>query len=149
MPEARLRLLVVEDHAETRELMTELLGVHGYDVVAVDSAERGIERLRSERFDVVVSDHWLDGGETGTWLLCTAAAEGLLESTCAIMCSAERKLEAPEGVPLLRKPVDFTALDQTIKRMLAEPPRSMTRQREMLDATIPVARARAPHRRAR
>src|SRR5687767_7231871 len=105
MTDARSRLLVVEDHAETRELMTELLGAYGYEVTAVDNAEDGIEELRSGCYDVVVSDHWLEGGETGTWLLCTAAKEGLLDQTRAIMCSAERKLDGvPEGVPLMRKP---------------------------------------------
>lgn len=144
MAEVRSRLLVVEDHEETRELMTDLLGSWGYDVTAVESAERGLEELRSNAYDVVVSDHWLDGGETGTWLLCTASAEGLLDHTRAIMCSAERRLDGvPEGVPLMRKPIDFRALDEAIQRMLAEPPRSIRRKRAILYVTTSAASARA------
>lgn len=98
--------------------MTEFLARFGYDVTAVESAERAIERLRAEHYDVVVSDHWLEGGETGTWLLCTAEAEGLLERTHAIMCSAEWKLEGvPDGIPLMQKPIDVYALDETIKKI--------------------------------
>lgn len=144
MADARSRLLVVEDHEETRELMTDLLGTWGYSVTAVESAERGLEELRSNSYDVVVSDHWLEGGETGTWLLCTASAEGLLDNTRAIMCSAERRLDGvPEGVPLMRKPIDFHALDEAIKRMLSEPPRSMRRKRAILYVTTSAASARA------
>lgn len=144
MAEARSRLLVVEDHAETRELMTDLLGSWGYDVTAVESAESGLEELRSNSYDLVVSDHWLDGGETGTWLLCTASAEGLLDHTRAIMCSAERRLEGvPEGIPLMRKPIDFHALDEAIKQLLSEVPRSTRRKRAILYVTTSAASARA------
>jgi DNA-binding NtrC family response regulator len=144
MADARSRLLVVEDHEETRDLMTQLLGSWGYDVTAVESAERGLEELRSSVYDVVVSDHWLDGAETGTWLLCTASAEGLLDQTRAIMCSAERRLDGvPEGVPFMRKPIDFRALDEAIQRMLAEPPRSIRRKRAILYVTTSAASARA------
>jgi DNA-binding NtrC family response regulator len=147
MPDERLRLLIVEDHADTRELMTELLAAYGYDVTAVESAERGLDELRSRAYRVVVSDHWLEGGETGTWLLCTAAAEGLLDDTHAIMCSAERSLEGvPNGVPLMRKPLDFAALHASITRMLAEPPRSMRRTRATLYVTTSSASARAKER---
>jgi CheY-like chemotaxis protein len=144
MVDARSRLLIVEDHVDTRELMAELLAVYGYEVTAVESAERGLEELRSHAFDVVVSDHWLEGGETGTWLLCTAAAEGLLDHTRAIMCSAERSIEGvPHGVPFMRKPLDFAALDESIRRMLAEPPRSLRRMRATLYVTTSAASARA------
>lgn len=144
MADVRLRLLVVEDHEETRELMTELLGAYGYDVLAVESAERGLDELRSHAYDVVVSDHWLEGGATGTWLLCTAAAEGLLDRTRAIMCSAERTLDGvPDGVPLMRKPIDFAALDASIKRMLEAPARSTRRTRAILYVTTSAASARA------
>lgn len=144
MAAARLRLLIVEDHPETRELMTELLATYGYDVTAVESAERGLEELRSRAYAVVISDHWLEGGETGTWLLCTASAEGLLDETRAIMCSAERRLDGvPDGIPLMRKPIDFAALDGAIRQMIAEPPRSIRRKRATLYVTTSAASARA------
>jgi DNA-binding NtrC family response regulator len=144
MADVRLRLLIVEDHAETRELMTELLAAYGYEVTAVESAELGLDELRSNAYDVVVSDHWLEGGETGTWLLCTAAAEGLLDRTRAIMCSAERRLDGvPDGVPLMRKPIDFAALDEAIRNLVSEPPRSMRRTRAILYVTTSAASARA------
>jgi DNA-binding NtrC family response regulator len=144
MADVRLRLLIVEDHAETRELMTELLAAYGYEVTAVESAELGLDELRSNAYDVVVSDHWLEGGETGTWLLCTAAAEGLLDRTRAIMCSAERRLDGvPDGVPFMRKPIDFAALDEAIRNLVSEPPRSMRRTRAILYVTTSAASARA------
>lgn len=99
-------MLVVEDHDETRELLRELLVASGYDVVGGATAEDGLHELRSGRYDVVVSDHWLDRGRTGGWMLGAAAAEGLLSRTPAIMCTAERRVsDLPDGVPIMSKPV--------------------------------------------
>lgn len=119
----RISVLVVEDHPETLDLMCEMLEANGYAATGVASAEEGIEELRTGRYALVISDHWLDRGATGTWMLCTAANEGLLSRTAAIMCSAERRLDGvPSGVPVLTKPVDFTKLLSAIERLLAERP---------------------------
>lgn len=121
----RISVLVVEDHPETLDLMCEMLGAHGYDPTGVATAEDGLRELRSRRYAVVISDHWLDRGETGTWMLCTAAHEGLLAHTAAIMCSAERRIDGvPDGVPVLTKPIDFPKLLSAVERLLdgAPPP---------------------------
>jgi len=108
-------ILFVEDHEDTRELVGELLTASGHSVTGVGSAERGIEELRAGTFDVLVTDFWLDPGETGAWLLNTAQAEGLLGP--AIMCTAERLLPPlPEGVVVLKKPVDIDALLAEVER---------------------------------
>ncbi len=121
----RISVLVVEDHPETLDLMCEMLAAHGYDPMGVATAEEGLRELRSGRYAVVISDHWLDRGETGTWMLGTAAHEGLLAHTAAIMCSAERRIDGvPDGVPVLTKPIDFPKLLSAIERLLdgAPPP---------------------------
>lgn len=119
----RISVLVVEDHPETLDLMCEMLAANGYDPTGVATAEDGLHELRSGGYAVVISDHRLDRGETGTWMLCAAANEGLLERTAAIMCSAERRLDGvPNGVPVLAKPIDFPKLLSAIDRLLDETP---------------------------
>ncbi|MCF8206457.1 MAG: response regulator [Methylotenera sp.] len=51
-----LRTLFVEDNAELREQIGELLAEEGLVVVGCDSAEAALQRYAAERFDLVVTD---------------------------------------------------------------------------------------------
>jgi hypothetical protein len=53
---AQLRILVVEDHADTRELIERALVEAGADVRAVAGARRALEIAKEGKIDVVVSD---------------------------------------------------------------------------------------------
>ena len=58
----RARVLVVEDQAPVRDLITELLELHNYDVVAAPDAETALSRVdEHEPFDVVLTDIVLPG----------------------------------------------------------------------------------------
>ena len=57
----RPRLLLVEDDAATRTLLSKHLERQGCQVVAVDAAEEGIVEAGSTRFDAVVADVHLPG----------------------------------------------------------------------------------------
>ncbi len=51
-----LRLLVVDDEADARELLTTLLNFHGADVKAAASAGEALEMLQSWKPDLLISD---------------------------------------------------------------------------------------------
>lgn len=52
-----VRVLLVDDHGDSREAVAEFLMSHGANVVPVDSAEAGLRSLqKGPAFDVVVSD---------------------------------------------------------------------------------------------
>ena len=51
-----MRVLVVDDDPDTRDLLTDALGTLGAQVTAVDSAQHALERLIASGADVVVSD---------------------------------------------------------------------------------------------
>lgn len=54
---ARKRILLVDDSSFFRNLLTPLLSVAGYDVVAMDSAKKALQLSeRGEEFDVIISD---------------------------------------------------------------------------------------------
>lgn len=55
-PIAGLRILVVDDEADTRELLTVLLAAEGAMVEAAGSAQQALARLGETRFEIVVSD---------------------------------------------------------------------------------------------
>src|SRR5256714_4135450 len=71
-----MRILVVEDHADTRNVLTGLLTRWGYIVSAADSLQSGLERLNTEPpIDVIVSDIALPDG-TGYALVSEARRKG-------------------------------------------------------------------------
>ena len=46
--EANMRILVVEDHQDTRQVLAGLLTGWGYDVSTADSLKGGMDRLEAE-----------------------------------------------------------------------------------------------------
>ena len=50
------RVLVVDDERSMRELLTILLARDGYDVLVAEDGRSGIEILRTERIDVLITD---------------------------------------------------------------------------------------------
>jgi PAS domain S-box-containing protein len=51
-----LRLLLVDDHADTRAVLSRLLTKSGHEVVMVDSADKALKILDGGRFDALISD---------------------------------------------------------------------------------------------
>jgi len=71
-----MRILVVEDHADTRNVLTGLLTRWGYIVASADTVKGGLELLNSEPpVDVILSDIALPDG-TGYALVSEARRSG-------------------------------------------------------------------------
>jgi two-component system, chemotaxis family, chemotaxis protein CheY len=52
----RMRVLIVEDHAPTRQVMSRLIRQAGADVVTARDGEEGLGYLLTQRFDVLLTD---------------------------------------------------------------------------------------------
>jgi CheY-like chemotaxis protein len=71
-----MRILVVEDHQDTREVLTGLLTRWGYVVSSADTLKGGMDRLEAEPpVDVILSDIALPDG-TGYALVSEARRRG-------------------------------------------------------------------------
>ncbi|WP_373046447.1 response regulator [Vulgatibacter sp.] len=114
-----LRILVVEDDPDIRDVLGELLVDEGYQVVAAGCGDEGLRRLQDEQFDVVVSDYSLPG-RTGTAMLRAAAQCGRLAGP-AILMTAHPKPVVDQGVRLLRKPLDLDEFLDEISAALGPP----------------------------
>jgi len=68
MDRSREQILVVEDEAELRTAIVEILTVEGFEVEQAVSAEEAIEKLALTAYDVLIADHNLPG-KTGQDLL--------------------------------------------------------------------------------
>jgi CheY-like chemotaxis protein len=73
MPETRI--LLIEDEATSRELLSYVLTSAGYEVDAVDSAAAALTRLEATDYKVVVAD-WLLPDGNGIDLADRAAQRG-------------------------------------------------------------------------
>jgi two-component system CheB/CheR fusion protein len=60
-PSGKRKMLLIEDNADTRELLAETFTQLAYDVRAADSGERALEVLEHESVDVIVADIGLPG----------------------------------------------------------------------------------------
>ena len=124
-----MRLLIVEDDPDGREMLTELFSMHDWTVTAVPSTQAAMNELRAGGFDVVISDENLEG-QSGSTMLRQASDEGLLRNVGVLMYTAEPGLlELPEGVRVLRKPTGLAklldeakALAHDEKAVAPEPP---------------------------
>jgi DNA-binding response OmpR family regulator len=117
-----MRLLIVEDDLDGREMLAELFRMHDWIVTAVTSARAGMHELRVGGFDVIISDENLDG-ESGSNMLRRAFDEGLLGSVGALMYTAEPgALEVPLGVRVLRKPLAISSILKEANAIAPETP---------------------------
>jgi CheY-like chemotaxis protein len=98
------RILCIEDGDDEREMLVELLRLHGYDVTAVATATEGLGALSRERFDLIIADEELPDG-WGSAVLRLARARGQLDGAAAMIFTASAHAPAVDDVPVIAKPV--------------------------------------------
>ena len=123
MAQSNLKFLVVDDFATMRRIIRNLLKELGFS--NVDEAEDGVSalaKLRSERFDFVVSD-WNMPNMTGIDLLRNIRADEQLKTLPVLMVTAEAKKEniiaaAQAGASgYVVKPFTAATLDEKLKKI--------------------------------
>jgi CheY-like chemotaxis protein len=71
-----VRILVVEDHEDTRGVLKRCFARSGHEVAVAEDLQSGIDRLEHDHFDVIVSDIALPDG-TGYALISEARKRGI------------------------------------------------------------------------
>ena len=118
---AKQKILLVEDHEDTSELMVLLLNQLNYDVATADSVSGALGMADAADFDLFVLDSLLPDG-TGTELCKHIRKRN--ESTPILFYSAmaydQDKHEAlmAGAQRYLVKPVDFDVFSRTVHEML-------------------------------
>lgn len=109
-------LLLVEDHAPTRNALVRLLGTRNFKLTAVDTVAKALEAAAHENFDLVVSDIGLpdgDGFELMRELRRRHTLQGLAISGYGMDVDLQRSREAG-FVFHLTKPLNVELLDTTL-----------------------------------
>ena len=114
-----LRLLLVEDHADTRRTLSRLLSRCGHKVSSTDHVEAALKLLESKRFDAVVSDIGLPD-RSGYELMALAKQrhhlKGIALSGFGMEEDVQRSLAAGFDHHLT-KPVDFRDLSSLLSEL--------------------------------
>jgi CheY-like chemotaxis protein len=107
------RILVVEDHGDTRRVLSTLLDRWGFDVSTAESLKSGLAFVNAKDFDVIVSDIALPDG-SGYALVSEAKRRQSAVKAIAISgynSSADEEVGKKSGFDYyLTKPFDCHAL---------------------------------------
>jgi len=101
------RVLYIEDHEDTRELVTLVLEQRSIEVVSGSTIERGVALAGSQQFDLYLLDSWLPDGsgldlcrqirefDKATPILFYSAAAYEIDRAQAMNCGAQAYLIKP------------------------------------------------------
>jgi two-component system response regulator PilR (NtrC family) len=122
-PAAPIRILVVDDEPDLRELYTLTLVREGWEVDEAASVEEARSRLQQQHFDVAIVDMRLPDGEgldILAWVAAQRRSERIIMATAygnAALAVQALKLGAFD---YLTKPVDLRQLRQVVRSALAQ-----------------------------
>ena len=106
-PNSTPRVLYIEDHEDTRELVTLVLEQRCFEIVTGSTIESGMALARSQQFDLYLLDSWLPDGsgldlcrrirefDKATPILFYSAAAYEIDRDLAIRCGAQAYLVKP------------------------------------------------------
>jgi DNA-binding response OmpR family regulator len=114
-----LQILVVEDHGDTRRVLTGLLGHFGHTISAADTVESALAFLRAKRFDAIVSDLGLPDG-SGCDVIREAKRQRDLTGVALTARGEEDDIVRGREAGFdyhLTKPVDFAELRTVLEQI--------------------------------
>ena len=115
-----LRILLVDDHIDTCNVMAKLLAARGHKITVAHDMKSALERIEGGGFDVLISDVGLPDGR-GTELISKSKNRlvGIAMSGFGTDADARRSLEAGFSQHLI-KPVTMEKLDAALQTALRE-----------------------------
>ncbi len=120
-PDKRRSILIVEDTPSLRTLLGMRLEGAGWRVAWAGTAEEGMEMVRAEGFDAVLSDVNLPG-MTGDQFVLTVRKN--FPGVMLLMMTGlppERRPKLPPGIPIFGKPLDMDAVVRILEKARSAP----------------------------
>jgi DNA-binding response OmpR family regulator len=117
------RILCVEDHLDTSELLKYALGLLGYEIVCTYTYNQTLSKISDEDFDAYILDNWLPGGRGVD--LCRLIRQRDLE-TPIIFYSADsldsviQEARNAGANEYFVKPANLSELELTVVRLILE-----------------------------
>jgi CheY-like chemotaxis protein len=117
-----LRILIVEDHASTADVLSRLLRLKGHTVESAGSIEAALALVFSKEFDLMISDVGLPDG-TGFELMTQIRRSHALPAIALTGYGAAEDVRAARSAGFsahLSKPADLDELQSAINRVVLE-----------------------------
>lgn len=116
------KILIIDDDAGVRDSMQEFIKDSGYDIYTASSAEEGLELLKSEIVDVVITDIMLTGMDG---LEFTDLIKHNYDIDVIVMTGYSEKFSYEDAInkgasDLVFKPIRYRELMLRLKRVLKE-----------------------------
>jgi DNA-binding response OmpR family regulator len=119
---ARKRVLCVDDHEDTRDMMRVLLGEYGYEAVIAGSVSDALENARSGGLALCILDHWITEGNGIELCRLIRAFDShtpiMFYSGAGYEADIQKGLDAGAQAYLVKP--DFDHLKPTIDRLIDE-----------------------------
>jgi CheY-like chemotaxis protein len=117
------RILVVEDNADSRDILAKLLRMSGFDVICASDGASGFEAARKQVPDLIITDINMPGMD-GLELLRRVRLDPRFEATSVLVVTAfggEAALEAIEAGAdgATAKPFDFDGFVDTVRGLVS------------------------------
>lgn len=121
-PARPLRILIVEDHEPTRDVMTKLLSDMGHRALAAGGLESALQLVRDNELDLVISDLGLPDGSGHDLMrqIRQRHLRGIALSGYGMEEDLRRSEEAGFSEHLI-KPIDVSRLAAAIRRVTEQP----------------------------
>ena len=122
---ARLRILVVDDEDNLRDVLVEVLRRDGHEVDSAVDGTEGLRRARERRYDLVVTDLRMPGLE-GPALYRALREHYPEQPPRVIFMSANTGIDeyatflAETGEPALEKPFNLADMRQVVMQVLGQ-----------------------------
>ena len=120
-PPETSRILVVEDEAVTRTLVTAVLAQEGYQVATANDGKKAIELLERGRYDLVITDLEMPGANGVEVLLAVRRVDPqcpVIIITGSADISSMRRQVNLDAVDYLTKPFSIGKIRGAVARML-------------------------------
>jgi hypothetical protein len=115
----QLRILLVEDHRDTRHALSRLLTHFGHQTSVAESTRRALEMMSSQRFDLVLCDIGLPDG-SGYDVISKAKARGPIKGIAITGFGTDEDIRRSKEAGFdfhLVKPVDFQELRTVLEKV--------------------------------
>lgn len=117
------RILFIEDHQDTRELVTFVLEASGYSVTSETTVAAALRLAKTARFDLYLMDNWLPDGEGVE--LCERIRE--FDGTTPVLFYSGATLDSDKLTAIragaqgyLAKPCPHSDLLRAVERLIAQ-----------------------------
>ena len=123
------RILIVDDDADVRGIIKEVLTPHGYELQLVAGGPQALEALRKTRVDLAIVDRNMPG-MSGIEVVQLIRQNPKTASLKVLMCTASSMTKevdeafAAGADDYVLKPLNFASLLAKVAKTLAAPPRA-------------------------